>query len=239
LVAARPERAKQIERNYEMIRKLKAIAPALVATLAMGSVAAPASSADDLTSETTPLTLTGRQTGGGDVLTMTAPTIRCKEINYAASSAVTPTTAVSVTPSYPEKTAGGEQNCSGFGFPATVETHGCTYRYTVNAATTGGLEIICPVGQEITFTLKSAGVTKCTIHVPAQSFPASITYSNTGAGTTREINVAANIAGALAYKHTAGTGIGACTTGSGSGSYSGAGIVTGENGGTHVGIFLS
>ena len=223
-----------------MILKLKALGLALVATLAISSVAASAASADDLTSETSPVTLTGRQTGGGDVLTMTAPTIKCKEVNYAAFSAVTPSTAVTVTPSYPEKTAGGEQNCSGFGFPATVETRGCTYKYTLNAATTGGLDIICPAGQELTFTLKSAGVTKCIVHVPAQSFPASITYSNTGAGTTREIDVTANIASTLAYKHTAGTGIGACTGGSASnGSYSGAGIVTGESGGTHVGIFLS
>ena len=222
-----------------MIRNLKVLGLALVAMLAMTAVAASAASADDLTSETSPVTLTGKQTGAGDVFTTTAGTVKCKEVNYTATSVATPTTTVNAVPNYPEKTATMEQNCTGFGFPATVATNGCTYRFTIGGATTGGLDIICPVGQEITVTAVGAGTTKCIVHVGSQNLAAGMTYSNTGAGTTREVNIAANLVGTLAYKHTAGTGVGACTTGSGSGSYSGAGIVTGENGGTHVGIFLS
>jgi hypothetical protein len=223
-----------------MMRNLKVLGLALVAMLAMTAVAASAASADDLTSEISPVTLTGKQTGGGDVFTTTAGTVKCKEVNYTAASVATPTTAVTATPSYPEKTAGGEQNCTGFGFPATVATNGCTYRFTIGAATTGGIDIVCAGGQEITVTAKSGETVKCIVHVPAQNIAAGITYSNTGSGTTREVDITANLAGTLSYKHTAGSGIGACTSGSAAnGSYTGAGTVTGESGGVHVGIFLS
>ena len=223
-----------------MIPNLKVLGLALVAVLAMSAIGASVASADDLASDSTPVTLTGKQSGGGDVLTTTAGTVKCKEINYTATNVATPTTTVDVTPNYPEKTSGGEQNCTGFGFPATVATNGCTFRFTIGEATTGGFDIICPAGQEITATARSAGVTKCIVHIGAQNIAAGITYSNTGAaGTTREIDITANLAGTLAYKHTTGAGIGDCTAGSGSGSYTGAAIVTGENIGTHVGIFLS
>ena len=222
-----------------MMRNLKVLGLALVAMLAMTAVAASAASADDLTSEKSPVTLTGKQSGGGDTFTTTAGTVKCKEVKYTVASQVTPTTAVSATPEYPAKNALGEQNCTGFGFPAEVKTNGCTYTFTIGAATTGGLDIVCPAGQEITVTAVSAGVTKCTVHVAAQNIAGGHTYANTGSGTTREITITANLAGTLAYKHTAGTGVGACTSGSGSGSYTGAGLVTGESAGVHVGIFLS
>ena len=207
--------------------------------LAMTAVAASAASADDLTSESSPVTLTGKQSGAGDVYTTTAGTIKCKEVKYTATNVATPTTAVDVTPNYPEKTSGGEQNCTGFGFPTKVATNGCTYTFTLGAATTGGFDIVCPAGQEITVTASSAGVTKCILHVGAQNIASSLTYSNTGSGTTRELKIVAGFSGTLAYKHTAGTGVGACTTGSGKGSYTGEAIATGESGSTHVGIFLS
>jgi hypothetical protein len=223
-----------------MIRNLKVLGLVLVALLAMTAVAVSAASADDLTSEASPVTLTGKQSGAGDVFTTTAGTVKCKEVSYTAISVGTPTTTVDVAPNYPLKTAGGEQNCAGFSLPAEIATNGCVYRLTIGAATTGGFDIVCPVGQEMTATAKGGATTKCTIHIPPQSIAAGVTFSNTGAGTTREVDIAANISGTLAYKHTAGTGLGACTSGSGSGSYAGSAIVTGENGGgAHVGIFLS
>jgi len=140
-----------------MIRNLKALGLALMAMLVMAAVAASAASADDFTSESSPVTLTGKQTGGGDVFTSTAGTVKCKEKKYTATGVATPTTAVTVTPSYPAKTVGGELNCTAFGFPAEVHTNGCTFRFTVGATTTGGLEIICPEGKEITATAVAAG----------------------------------------------------------------------------------
>lgn len=224
-----------------MIRNLKVLGLALVAMLAMTAVAASAASADDLTSETSPVTMTGKQSGAGDVFTTTAGTVKCKEVIYTTASTATPTTTVTATPSYPAKTAGGEQNCTGFGFPAEVNANGCKYVFTIGVGTTGDLKVECAESKEITVTAASGGTTKCIVHVPGQTLLGAITYGNTGAGTTRELTIGANIVEGLSYKHTAGTGIGACTSGSSlKGSYTGAGTVTAENaGGAHVGIFLS
>jgi hypothetical protein len=209
----------------------------------MTAVAASAASAEEFTAEAGSTTLTGKQTGIGDVFTTTAGTVKCKEVSYKATGIPVSSTGINATPTYPVKTAGGEQNCTGFGFPAEIHTNGCTYTFTLSAAavTTGALDILCPAGKEITVTAVAAGTTKCTVHVPAQTIASAVTYTNTGTGLTREVDIKANISNLLSYKHVAGTGVGACTTGSGKGSYTGEGIVTGENaaGTAHVGIFLS
>lgn len=231
-----------------MMRNLKVLGLALVAVFAMSAVAASMASADDLTSEVSPVTLTGKQAGAGDTFTTTAGTVKCKEVKYTAT-AVTPTTAVSATPNYPVKIKNAEgkeeQNCTGFGFPAEVVTNGCTFLFKINGAgsTAGTLDVVCPGANEITVTAASGGTTKCVVHVAGQTGKGPLTYTNTGAGTTREVDVKAAITNNLIYKHTAGTGLGACTSGSSvTGSYAGEGIITGEkdNGGfEHVGIFLS
>jgi hypothetical protein len=226
-----------------MMRNLKVLGLALVAVFAMSAVAASMASADDLTSEVSPVTLTGAQEEN-DVLTTTAGNISCKEIKYKGT-AVTPTTTVSVTPEYPEK-SGGVTNCTALGFPMLVDVNGCSYLFHIGAGvTTGTLDIVCPAGKEITVTVNYLSTVKCIIHVPAQTGLGPVTYTNVGSGATREITVSAKITN-LKYSHTrpAGEpGLGACTTGSGTtGSYNGKVIVTGEkdNGGTeHVGIFLS
>jgi len=225
-----------------MIRNLKVLGLALVAVLAMSAVAASMASADAFTSEKSPVLLTGKQIAPGDVFTTTAGTVKCKEVSYKATTG-TPTTTISATPTYPAKTASGEQNCTGFGFPAEVTTNGCTYLFHLGAATTGTLDIVCPAEKEITVTAVSAGTDKCIVHVPAQVGLATITYRNSGGSlSTRELEVEANIGG-LTYTHTEGTGIGRCTPGhSATGTYTGKAIVTGEEDGSpfaHVGIFLS
>ena len=225
-----------------MTRNLKLLELAVVAILAMGAVATSAS-ADHLTAEKNPVNVTSKDSGLGLTFSFTAGTVKCKEASYTAISVVTPTTAVTTTPSYPVKTVGGEQNCTGFGFPAEINTNGCTYTYTIGGggATTGGLDLNCPAGQEITVTAKSAGVVKCTVHMPAQIWGAGVTLSNMGSGTTSEIDVTTSIVSAFAYKHTAGTGVGACTSGTSStGNYTATSIWTGENGSNqHIGIFVS
>ena len=235
------DQATTIERNTEMIRNFKMLGGALVAVLAISAVVGSAASADEFTSEISPVTMTGQQAGAGDVITTTAGTVKCKQVGYSAGLVVTPTTAVTATPSYPLTTSGGEWNCTGFGFPAEVSTNGCVYRFTIFVSTfVGNFEILCPEGKEITVTAKSVGVVKCTLHIPAQTISSALTYRNVGAGNTREITITSNISTQLSYKHTAGTGIGACTSGSSiTGSYTGEAIVTGQTVGGHVGIFLS
>jgi hypothetical protein len=227
-----------IEGKHPMIRKLKVLPLALLA--AMGTVAVSVASADTFTSAGgVAVTLTGKETGTGDVITTTAGTAKCREVTYTGTSASGVTT-VTLVPNYPIKTTGGEQNCTGFGFPAEINMNGCSYLFHIAAATTGTMDIVCPEGKEITITAATAGIIKCIVHVPAETGLGPITYKNTGSGATREIEIEANVTG-LVYRHTAGSGLGACTTGqSTAGSYVGKAIVTGETdgGSTHVGIFL-
>jgi hypothetical protein len=221
-----------------MIRNLKALA--LVAVFAMSVFAASTASADTYTSEGgSAVALTGKQAGSGDVLTTTAGTVKCKEINYTGTTKAGVTT-VAFKPNYPIKTTGGEQNCTGFGFPAEVNSNGCTYLSHTGAGTTGMMDIVCEAGKEITITAAAAGTSKDIMHLPAQTGLGTITYKNIGAGTTREVEIEFNLSG-IKYRHTAGTGLGAGTTGEGSsGTYVGKMVVTGETdgGSTHVGIFL-
>jgi hypothetical protein len=225
-----------------MMRNLKVLGLALVAVFAMSAVAASMASADDLTSESSPVILSGKQEGS-DVLTITAGNIACKEIKYSGTT-ITPTTTVTVTPSYPEKTSAGEQNCTALGFPSIIHTNGCTYLFHINGAgsTTGTVDIVCPAGKEITVTTNAPATIKCTLHFPAQTGLGPVTYINTGAGTTRELRIETKITN-LKYSHTAGTGLGTCTTGTGTtGGYVGKMLFTGLNdsgGSGHVGIFLS
>lgn len=232
-----------------MIRNLKVLGLALVAVFAMSAVAASMASADTFKSETgLSVTLTGKQSGTGDVFTTTAGTVKCKQVNYTGTSASGVTT-VTATPNYPAKFLNTEvvppkeeQNCTGFGFPAEIATNGCTYLFHLNATTADGtLDVVCPEGKEITVTAAAAGTTKCIVHVAAQKGLGTVTYKNIGATTTREVEIAANIS-KLSYKHTAGTGLGACTSGAAAtGTYVGNATVTGETDGVepvHVGIFL-
>jgi len=225
-----------------MIRNLKVLGLALVAVFALSAVAASAASADSLTSESSPVVLTGKQVGAGDVFTLTAGTAKCKEIKYTATT-TTPTTTVSATPSFPAKTASGEQNCTGFGFPSETITNGCTYLFHIGAATTGTMDVVCPAGKEITIVSSSAGTTKCTVHVAAQSGLGTVTYRNVGTLTTREVELEVNLTN-VKYSHTEGTGLGKCTSGAAvNGSYVGKALITGEEDKAlepkHVGIFLS
>jgi len=107
----------------------------------------------------------------------------------------------------------------------------------IDSPTTGSADIICPAGSTITLTN-----TKCVVHIGSQGNLKTITYSNTGSGTTQEVSVSINIPNAISYSHTEGTGVGKCTTGSSkTGSFSGTAIATGETDGvsTQIGIFVS
>lgn len=226
---------------FEMMRNLKVLGLALVAMLAMSAVASSMASADTFTGESSPVALTGSQEGN-DVFTITAGNTTCKEVIYTGTSASGVTT-VTAIPQYPEKTASGAQNCTSLGLPALVHSNGCSYLFHIGAGTEGTLDIKCPEGKEVTVTAGYNVTTKCTIHVPAQTGLSKLTYSNVGTATgpTREVLVEAAITN-LKYSHTKGTGLGACTAGSGTtGSYAGQARVTGEIDGSteHVGIFLS
>lgn len=188
-----------------------------------------------LQAESAPVTLTGTQDAEEDVLVTTAGTLKCAEATYSGSASEKEVTEVEVTPVY--------SGCTVAGVSATVDVNGCKYRFKVTKLEStkreGSVDIVCPEAKEITATVTLFGTIKCTVHVPSQNELRTITYTNIGSGATREVTVDVNLAG-IKYTHTAGTGFGACTTGSATnGTYETAATITGESGGSHVGVFTS
>ncbi len=178
-----------------------------------------------LKAEQYPAALTGSQTVNS-VLKITAGSSDCTTTNMTGTVSGD-TQEWAVTPSY--------SGCTCIGVACTVDPNGCTYKLKITSETTGTVDISCPGSNTITFTNS-----KCVIHLGSQTGIGTVTYSNSGSGTTREVNFAFNLSG-LKYIHTAGTGIGKCSTGSGmAGTLSGTWRMTGESdpGSSHVGLFV-
>ena len=199
----------------------------LVAGLTMSALIVSSASADAFKAGQYPVTLTGAQSGSIGKFVTTAGSAECTTATLAGTVSGD-TQEWAVTPTY--------SGCACVGVACTIDTNGCGYRLKIGAATTGTLDIVCPAGNTITFTN-----TKCVIHIGSQTGVGTVTYSNSGSGTTQEVIYALNLSG-LKYSHTKGTGIGACTTGSGTtGTWTGTGRMTGEqdpgsNG--HIELFI-
>lgn len=223
------------------MRNLKALGLGLVAALAMNSAIAATAAADLFRAEQYPAQVTGDQDGQIDQLTTTAGALTCEEIKYVGTFNAASTEAT-LTPSYGK--------CKMAGLPSIVDVNGCSYKLTQTTAgaepTTSRVDILCPAGQEITVTVNENGppntlTTKCIIHIPPQNELIHINWTNIGTTTTREITGHITISN-LTYRHTAGSGPGACTTGhAANGSYTGKIRITGEDPTTksHIGVFLS
>jgi hypothetical protein len=217
--------------------KAKTFMVMIVAMFAMSAVAAVSASADDLTAEKYPVTLTGFKDEFEDVFTTAVGTVKCPTPTYHGTLSG-PATTVTIVPNYTDP------GCTGFGFPATIHTNGCHYLFHVNGAgsTEGDITVQCPEKQEITITAIGAGTTKCTVHVPPQTTKGSVKYTNIGEGTTREITVHVELV-ELTYSSTKGTGLGACPdTHRTDGSLKAKARLTAEEEVSpfaHVGLFLS
>jgi hypothetical protein len=222
----------QHEKEIKMTRALKTSGMVLAAVLVMSAAATSTAFAGKFKSESAPVTITGSQVEA-NVITTTAGTVKCTTATYAGTVAVTETSEIELQPSF--------SGCTAFGFPAHIHAS-CKVKGKISInTTTGEVDFVCLVGQKITVTATTSSVNstlKCTLEIPAQTNVGTVTYSNTGAGATREILVSLNLSG-INYTHTKGSGLGACTSGSSStGTYKGSVQLTGENaGGTHVGIF--
>ena len=211
------------------MRNLKALGLALVAAFAMSAVVASAASAAEFRAESTPVTLTGAQEGQ-DVFETDAGEVECTEATYHGTQSVSPAASVEVAPTY--------SGCSAlFGTPAEVIPNGCKYRFKITSETSattshGTVDIVCPVGKEITVTVKGtfgSSTHKCTVHIPSQNGIAGITYTSEGTKSGRYVMVDVN-ANTIKYSQTAGTGLGACSNASNTtnGIYIGQSKVTGE-----------
>jgi hypothetical protein len=194
--------------SWFKMRKIKILGLALVAMFSMSAVMAMSASADTLTAGGYPATLTGEADEGfKDSFLTTAGTVSCPEPKYHATITGPVTTAgsISAEPIYPDV------GCTGFGFPATIDVNGCKYIFRVLAGTAGDIDLECTGANEITVTAISGGTLKCTVHVPTQTdIGGTVKYKNiAGVGVTLE----ASLTG-LDYKHTQGTGLGSCPSGS-------------------------
>lgn len=218
------------------MRNLKALGLALVPIFAFSVAMASTAVADEFTAEAYPATITGSLEQGTPMTIGTTAGHTTCNVAKQHGTIPGPTTTLTMTASW--------ENCQGGGFPGVVHMNGCDFLYHVNGGmlTTGWVDIICPPGQEITKTSGPIGGTiKCVIHIPPQAGLGPVTYTNVGAGPTREITVEIN-ANNLAYSHTAGTGLGACANGGGAnGILRDQTLWTGEfeGGGAHMGLFLS
>jgi hypothetical protein len=211
-----------------MSRKRGVLGVALMAIVAMSVALAPAASGDQLKSDTPQtITLEGQQ-GLVNLLKTTAGSQECAEVKYVGT-VTTPASSATVTPIY-----GG---CLCLGVECTFDMNTCSYKLILESgtSTTAKADIQCTkAGDEITLTSS-----KCVLHIPPQSALSKIELSNIGSGTTREVKLDFELSG-IKYSHTAGTGTGKCSTGSGlAGTFSGSANVTAKNGGGHVGIFVA
>lgn len=212
-----------------MTRNLKALGLALVAVFALTAVGASAASAAEFHSEATETVLTGSQIGT-DVFETNGGTVECSEATYVGEQSGTTTTTATVTPTY--------SGCTAFGFGgASVNTNGCEYEFHSN----GTVDIqSCNTAAGVIVTASLFGTRKCTVEVPEQAGVSGVTFTSSGAGTTRDITVDVAIT-SLHYIQTAGTGFGACASGTATnGKYNGSTTVTGEDAlGVHKGIWYA
>jgi hypothetical protein len=174
-------------REKDMTRNLKALGLALLAVLALGTMAA--STAQAIVGNAQ-LTIEG---GSGFVhgkdetpmqYTRDGRIKTCATGHYKSNTVTSGATSLTITPEY--------SNCSAAGLPATVTMNGCNYELTFTAdpghTFTAITHIKCPVGKVIETHVYSshanhtAGVSLCTYHVGPQTNKTEISLTNNAAG---------------------------------------------------------
>jgi hypothetical protein len=209
-----------------MIRNLKAMALALVALLAMSAFAAATASAQfESEAETTTLSVSssGMQkfaptAGGTDV--------ECTTISLDSSTQTSKkTTTVTIQPTY--------SNCETFlGAATAVKTNGCKYVFHSAAGSTSGTnDVVCPAGSVIEINVGSI----CRYTIGSQNNLGTVSFKNTGAGSTREVIVEPKVTGITSTRTTNDF---FCPAAGSTGTYTGTSTVTGTSGGAHVGVFV-
>jgi hypothetical protein len=200
-----------------MNRKLKTFSGALAASSGSASAA-------EFHSEVAHAQISGSQVGT-DSFTLNAGTWKCTELAYSGTQATEATSSeITVTPKY-----GG---CTAFGFiGATIDVNGCDYRFTPNA--NPYLHISC---SEKPIEVTTA---TCTVTFGSQTVNSGVTYTNEGAGTTRDLRVNSSISGLTYTQHNKSFPF--CAGGAGTftnGTFSGEATMKGANtAGVQVGIW--
>jgi hypothetical protein len=156
--------------------------------------------------------------------------VKCGEATYSGTLAVATTTTASSEAAYGE--------CVAFGFANTpITMNGCTYRFHVEAVVSGknegSVDIVCPSNKVI-----EVEAFNCTVTIGSQNGLKSVTFTNEGSGTARDIKIDVNLTGIKYTQH--GKGFFPCTSGSfTNGTYTGVATVSGEDEfGEPVGIWV-
>lgn len=158
-----------------------------------------------------------------------ASRIECTTVTVPSSFVVgKPTTAVSVGAKY--------SGCEPFlgASPVNVFMNSCIYVFHLaKGSTTGTVDIECPENAKIEIEIGKI----CEYQIGTQTGLSSVSFKNTGSGTTREVIVEPNVSGITS---TLTTNDFFCPAAGSTGTYTGAATVTGENnaGTAHIGIFV-
>jgi hypothetical protein len=167
-----------------MNRKLRTIALTLSLVLA-GALSASSASAADFHSESTADTVLKGSQVGSDKFVVNAGSEVCNEVSYEGIQTGATATTVKVIPKFSE--------CTAFGFiHSTYDINGCFYEFSGDDST---MKIVCPEGQTIVKTAFN-----CWVTIGSQTLSGA-TSSNTGAGTSRDIDITLNVTGIHYVQH--------------------------------------
>jgi hypothetical protein len=168
-----------------------------------------------LTAEILPASISGQQssTSKQKFNTNNGTTFECSGISYSGSIS-SASSQFDLTPSY----SGCKLVVVGSNLSATVNSNGCTYRYTVTGSSpySGTVALVCPEGKSLEVTASVA----CTLKIPAQTL-GTVTYTNSIGQTGRSVSTSAS-GSKLSYS-TSGFACGTQT--GGNGTYSGGSVL--------------
>lgn len=178
----------------------KTLGLALAAALAICAVAAPAAQATeahlkaDSDTENAIVKVEQDPTEPHQKLALDSSTFDC---DMLAAEGTAPKTTDEVTlesVEYYGRTSNTTGLCSFIGLSATLNFNGCQYTLhagetTAEGTSEGTLDLICPEGQEVEYS-----VFGCTVSVPEQASIAGIGYHEVETGGNREITVEINAA---------------------------------------------
>ncbi len=188
---------------------LKILSLLLGAILSLGAVLAITASADEeefeFHSDGSFTTFVGAAKSGS-VSTIDAGQIKCASVTYHGVMNSSTTENVELEPSSKE--------CTWALGTVTEDWNGCTNRFDPDVATSAFVYdttdyLVCPPGKELTITMFSSGVLKCTVHIPPQDLGTSEWFENASGKQLLDRKFTKR-----KYTQTAGTGIGACANAS-------------------------
>lgn len=171
--------------------------------------------------------LIGENTSG-DEFALQAGTAICTESGWKSAMGVEATSLWHLAPEF--------AGCSASGFStAEVLSNECFYAFEVEkegeeaGEFEAGTAIECPSEGSIEVVLKASGVVKCTATIGPQEGLEGATYTNTGSGGSRDLELDLELTG-VAYTQDPGEGLGKCESGEfENGEISGTPVVIGED----------